>query len=49
MKTIDARPHLGKFCESFSKANMERRHGDSFTKFLNLVEEHDPEGKFVND
>jgi FAD/FMN-containing dehydrogenase len=49
MKTIGARPHLGKFCESFSKADMERLHGDSFTKFLNLVEEHDPEGKFAND
>ena len=48
-KKIGARPHLGKFCESFSKADMARLHGDNFTKFLNLVEKHDPEGKFAND
>jgi hypothetical protein len=49
MKTIGARPHLGKFCERFSKADMERLHDDSFATFLNLVEKHDPEGKFAND
>ena len=49
MKEIGARPHLGKFCEDFDKADMARLHGGSFTKFLNLVEEHDPDGKFAND
>ncbi len=49
MKEIDARPHPGKFCETFGKADMEKLHGDNFTKFLNLVEEHDPEGKFANE
>jgi len=49
IKEIGARPHLGKFCESFSKTDMERLHGDNFTKFLNLVEEHDPDGKFANE
>ena len=49
IKEIGARPHLGKFCESFGKADLEKLHGDNFTKFLNLVEKHDPEGKFANE
>ena len=49
IKDIGARPHLGKYCEAFDKAYMEKLHGDNFTKFLNLVEEHDPEGKFANE
>jgi hypothetical protein len=48
MKEIGARPHLGKFCESFNQADMGRLHGDGFTMFLELVEEHDPDGKFAN-
>ena len=48
MKEIGARPHLGKFCESFNKADMGRLHSDNFTRFLELVEEHDPNGKFAN-
>jgi FAD/FMN-containing dehydrogenase len=48
IKEIGARPHLGKYCENFSKADMVKLHGDNFTKFLNLVEEHDPDGKFAN-
>jgi hypothetical protein len=27
---------------------MTKLHRDNFTKFLNLVEEHDPDGKFAN-
>jgi len=49
IKEIGARPHLGKFCESFNKADMEKLHGENFTRFLELVEEHDPDGKFAND
>jgi hypothetical protein len=49
MKEIGARPHLGKHCESFGKEDMVRLHGDNFTKFLDLVEEHDPHRKFAND
>jgi hypothetical protein len=48
MKEIEARPHLGKFCESFNKADMVRVHGDNFRRFLELVDEHDPDGKFTN-
>ena len=49
IKEIGARPHLGKFCENFNKADMEKLHGEKFTRFLELVEEHDPDGKFAND
>jgi FAD/FMN-containing dehydrogenase len=49
IKEIEARPHLGKFCESLGKEDMAKRHGDDFRRFLNLVEEYDPEGKFSND
>lgn len=48
IEEIGARPHLGKFCEGFNKADMERLHGDNFAKFLGLVEQHDPDGKFAN-
>ena len=49
LREIGGRPHLGKFCESFTRADMERLHRDHFTKFLELVEEHDPDGKFANE
>lgn len=48
VRAIRARPHLGKYCESFGKEDLRRLHGDNFTRFLELVEEHDPEGKFTN-
>jgi FAD/FMN-containing dehydrogenase len=48
IKEIGARPHLGKFCESFNRADMVRLHSDNFTRFLELVDEHDPDGKFAN-
>jgi FAD/FMN-containing dehydrogenase len=48
VKEIGARPHLGKFCENFTKADMAKLHGEAFTTFLDLVEEHDPDGKFAN-
>lgn len=49
VQEIDARPHLGKFSESFTKADMLRLHQVHFEKFLDLVREHDPERKFAND
>jgi FAD/FMN-containing dehydrogenase len=49
IREIGARPHLGKFCEDFDKADLQRLHGDNFEKFLRLVEEHDSHGKFVNE
>ena len=49
IKEIGARPHLGKFCEAFDEEYLASLHQDNFTKFLNLVQEHDPDGKFAND
>ncbi len=49
MEEIGARPHLGKFCERVERADLERMHGDHFTRFRQLVAEHDPEGKFSNE
>ena len=48
VRKIGARPHLGKFCESFGRADLARLHGDNFARFLDLVRQHDPEGKFAN-
>jgi FAD/FMN-containing dehydrogenase len=48
IKEIGGRPHLGKFCESFGKADLARVHQGSFTRFLKLVEAHDPHGRFAN-
>lgn len=48
IKEIGARPHLGKYCESFSEVDMLKLHQDNFRKFLTLVEEHDPHRKFAN-
>ena len=49
IKEIGARPHLGKFCETFDEEYLASVHTNSFTKFIDLVQEHDPEGKFAND
>jgi FAD/FMN-containing dehydrogenase len=49
MRQVDARPHPGKFNESFTKEDLMRLHPNHFGKFLDLVKQHDPERKFVND
>ena len=49
IKEIGARPHLGKFCQSFRKADLAKLHRDNFERFLNLIEEHDPARKFANE
>ena len=48
IREIGARPHLGKFCETFDGKDLARLHGESFATFLDLVEEHDPDGRFAN-
>jgi FAD/FMN-containing dehydrogenase len=48
IKSSDARPHLGKFCETLDKSDLERVHQENFAKFRQLKEQHDPEGKFAN-
>jgi FAD/FMN-containing dehydrogenase len=49
IREMGARPHLGKFCESFRKEDLVKLHGERFARFLDLVEEYDPERKFTND
>jgi len=49
IKSNRARPHLGKYCESLDKTDLERMHQESFTRFRQLMAAHDPEGKFAND
>ena len=49
IKTVGARPHLGKYCEILSRNDLQRLHGESFARFQQLVAQHDPEGKFAND
>jgi hypothetical protein len=49
IKEIEARPHLGKFCETIDEEYLARLHQNSSTKFLELVGRHDPDGKFAND
>jgi len=48
IKQIDARPHLGKHCQSLHKEDMERLHGDHFKRYIELVDQHDPQNKFAN-
>lgn len=49
VKNIGARPHLGKYCENIDSQDLKRLHGEHFDRFRQLVAQHDPEGKFVND
>jgi D-arabinono-1,4-lactone oxidase/FAD binding domain len=49
MTEINARPHLGKFCDGLTKQDLERVHGEHLQMFLDLVAERDPHGKFSND
>lgn len=48
IKQVGARPHLGKHCRSLHKEDMERLHGDHFKRYIELVDQHDPQNKFAN-
>jgi hypothetical protein len=48
MREVGARPHLGKFSQSFRKEDLARAHGVRFERFLQLMRQHDPEEKFAN-
>jgi hypothetical protein len=48
IKSIGARPHLGKFCETLTKSDMQNIHGVHFDQFLQLMAQHDPQDKFAN-
>lgn len=49
IKSIGARPHLGKYCEIIDSRDLEQLHGEHFARFRQLVQRHDPKGKFAND
>lgn len=49
IKQVGARPHLGKFCQTLHKDDLEKVHGEHFVRFLEVAQEHDPEKKFVNE
>ncbi len=46
MGQLDARPHLGKYCLSIDKDDLEEAHGAHFTRFLRV---QGGEPKFLND
>ena len=49
IKNIGARPHLGKFCATLTKADMHNIHGPNFDTFLQVMAQHDPHDKFANE
>lgn len=49
IKQNGARPHLGKFCKSIDRGDLERMHQEHFATFQQLVKTHDPDGKFANE
>jgi hypothetical protein len=48
IKQKKARPHLGKYCRDLTKADLQNVHGQHFTDFLQVVQQHDPQQKFRN-
>lgn len=49
MREVGARPHLGKYCQTLNQDDLRRAHPETFPRFLELVNEHDPTAKFAND
>ena len=49
MRQVDARPHPGKFNETFTRADLMKMHGEHFVRFIELAHRHDPERKFANE
>jgi L-gulono-1,4-lactone dehydrogenase len=49
MRKVDARPHPGKFNETFTRDDLMKMHGERFLRFIELADRHDPERKFAND
>jgi FAD/FMN-containing dehydrogenase len=47
-KEVGGRPHLGKYCQDWHAADLQRLYQGQFTTFQELIAEHDPEGKFTN-
>ena len=47
-ETLDVRLHTH-LCETFDEEDLASLHQGSFTTFMTLVEQHDPDRKFAND
>lgn len=48
MKEVGARPHLGKFCDSYGPDDLAELHQNHFARFQLIRQEYDPDGKFAN-
>ncbi len=48
VKEIGGRPHLGKYCRGWTNADFQRLYPERFATFQELMQEHDPQGKFAN-
>jgi hypothetical protein len=48
IKEIGGRPHLGKYCYGWTRADFQALYPQCFATFKQLMAEHDPEGKFIN-
>ncbi|MEM7093094.1 MAG: D-arabinono-1,4-lactone oxidase [Actinomycetota bacterium] len=48
MREIGGKPHLGKWCETLTDADMRAMHGAAFEQFQQLRKLHDPNGRFAN-
>ena len=48
IKSIGGRPHLGKYTDGFDGSYLAELYGPNYQRFLQLVAQHDPDGKFSN-
>ncbi len=48
LRSIGARPHLGKWCDGYSARDLRDLHGERFDTFQALHRRHDPAGRFTN-
>jgi hypothetical protein len=48
IKEVGARPHLGKYCQSLTKSDLEKIHPNYFQQFLTIRDQQDPHRKFTN-
>ena len=48
IKSVGGRPHLGKYAEGFDGRYLAGLYGPGYRRFLQLVAQHDPDGKFSN-
>ena len=47
-KGLGGRAHLGKYCNGFDMAYLQKLHGEYFQTFQHVMVQHDPAAKFSN-